>query len=88
MQSSGKNGGSQRKDLPVDLPLVAEGRQHVDRQMVRPDPVNESEAKLDDSAQALIGHQLKAVYSEIVEQPIPDEFLKLLDELERKERER
>lgn len=42
--------------------------------------------KLDDSAQQMIGQQLKAVYSEIVRQPIPDQFLKLLDELERKEK--
>ena len=88
MQSSGKNGDSQRKDLPADPPQVPEGGQHVDRQMNRSDPGTETEVKLDESAQALIGHHLKAVYSEIVEQPIPDQFLKLLDELERKERER
>jgi Anti-sigma factor NepR len=40
--------------------------------------------KLDDAAQQLIGQQLKAVYGEIVRQPIPDKFLQLLDELERK----
>jgi Anti-sigma factor NepR len=45
-------------------------------------------AKLDDSAQVLIGQHLKTVYGEIVEQPIPDQFLKLLEELERKEQER
>lgn len=43
-------------------------------------------ARLDDAAQALIGQHLKAVYSEIVQQPVPEEFLKLLEELERKER--
>jgi hypothetical protein len=41
---------------------------------------------LDESAQQMIGQQLKAVYDEIVQQPVPDQFLKLLDELERKER--
>lgn len=46
----------------------------------------ESEARLDEAAQALIGQHLKAVYSEIVQQPIPKEFLELLDELERKEK--
>ncbi len=41
---------------------------------------------LDEAAQQMIGQQLKAVYGEIVQQPVPDQFLKLLDELERKER--
>ena len=47
---------------------------------------DEPEVRLDEAAQALIGMHLKAVYSEIVQQPVPDEFLKLLDDLERKER--
>ena len=46
----------------------------------------EPEIRLDEAAQALIGQHLKAIYSEIVQQPVPDEFLKLLDDLERKER--
>ena len=40
---------------------------------------------LDEPTQALIGHRLKAVYAEIVEQPVPEQLLKLLEELERKE---
>lgn len=84
MQSSGKNGGNHRADLPTDPPQVPEGRQPMDR----PNAEIETEVKLDESAQALIGHHLQAVYREIVEQPIPDQFLKLLEDLERKERER
>ena len=42
--------------------------------------------KLDHTAQVLIGQHLKAIYGEIVQQPVPDRFLELLDELERKER--
>ena len=49
---------------------------------------SDPDIKLDESAQLLIGQHLKAVYSEIVRQPIPDQFLLLLDELERKERDR
>jgi Anti-sigma factor NepR len=41
--------------------------------------------KLDTSAQALIGQQLRAVYGEIVKEPIPDHLLKLLEDLERKD---
>lgn len=35
--------------------------------------------------QAHIGRQLRAVYDEVAQQPVPDRFLKLLDELERKQ---
>jgi Anti-sigma factor NepR len=44
--------------------------------------------KLENSAQALIGQKLKAVYGEIVRQPIPDRLLRLIEELERKEDDR
>ena len=40
---------------------------------------------LDEPTQALIGHCLKAVYAEIVEQPVPEQLLKLLEDLERQE---
>ena len=42
---------------------------------------------IDEPTQALIGHRLKAVYAEIVEQPVPERLLRLLEELERKEQE-
>jgi hypothetical protein len=35
--------------------------------------------------QTHIGRQLRAVYDEVAQQPIPDRFLKLLEELERKQ---
>ena len=83
MQSSGKNGGGGRPDLP----RVMEGTQQWGHPLDRPDPLNETDVKLDETAQALIGHHLKSLYSKIVKQPIPDQFLVLLDELERKEGE-
>lgn len=36
-------------------------------------------------AQDRIGHQLRAVYNEVLAEPVPDRFLQLLAELERKE---
>ena len=48
----------------------------------------DAQVKLDESAQAMIGQRLKAVYSAIVREPVPDQFLKLLEELERKEKDR
>lgn len=42
-------------------------------------------AALGPELQAHIGRQLRAVYDEVAQQPVPDRFLKLLDELERKQ---
>ena len=47
----------------------------------------EVQTELDPAAQALIGHHLRTLYGEIVREPVPDHFLKLLQDLERKERE-
>ncbi len=44
-------------------------------------------SELNSAAQALIGHQLRTLYGEIVREPVPDQLLKLLQDLERKERE-
>jgi hypothetical protein len=35
--------------------------------------------------QALIGHQLRAVYHEVLNEPVPDRFVRLLQELATKE---
>lgn len=43
--------------------------------------------QFDKAAQALIGQHLKAMYSEVVQERVPDHLLRLLDELERKERQ-
>ncbi len=45
----------------------------------------EGAAGLGPELQAHIGRQLRAVYDEVAQQPVPDRFLKLLDELERKQ---
>jgi hypothetical protein len=42
------------------------------------------EATLETDLQAHIGRQLRAVYDEVVNEPVPDRFLRLLEELERK----
>ncbi len=61
----------------------------ADRQPMRGhEATSESEIRLDEQAQELIGRQLKAVYGAIVQEPIPDRFLELLENLERKEQER
>ena len=43
------------------------------------------DVRLDPTAQALIGHHLKTMYEEVVNQDVPEHLLRLLEELERKE---
>lgn len=40
---------------------------------------------LENDLQRTIGHQLRAMYDDILHQPVPDQFLSLLRELERSE---
>ena len=51
-------------------------------------PVPAPGVTLEVDLQAQIGRQLRAVYEEVVNEAVPDRFLKLLEELERKETER
>jgi hypothetical protein len=46
------------------------------------------DAMLEAELQAQIGRQLRAVYDEVVNEAVPDRFLRLLEELERKQTER
>jgi hypothetical protein len=47
-------------------------------------PPPEPGATLEADLQAHIGRQLRAVYDEVVEEGVPERFLRLLEELERK----
>ena len=44
-------------------------------------------ATMEADLQAHIGRQLRAVYDEVVSEAVPDRFLKLLEDLERKQGE-
>lgn len=44
-----------------------------------------NDSELDTDVQAHIGRQLKAGYVDILNQPVPDRFLELLAELDRRE---
>ncbi|MEZ0171815.1 NepR family anti-sigma factor [Microvirga sp. TS319] len=44
-------------------------------------------AKLDSSSQKRIGDQLRAMYDELMQQPVPDRFKDLLDQLDKKREE-
>jgi hypothetical protein len=53
---------------------------------VYPEPAAEefgAEPTLDRAIQARIGEKLRAMYDELLEQPVPDRFASLLDRLQR-----
>lgn len=43
---------------------------------------------LDRSLQAQLGRQLRAIFSDVAEEPVPERFVKLLEALEAKEKQR
>lgn len=43
--------------------------------------------KLDSTSQKRIGDQLRAMYDELVQQPVPDRFKLLLEQLDKKDQE-
>lgn len=43
---------------------------------------------LDRSLQAQLGRQLRAIFSDVAEEPVPERFIKLLEALEAKEKQR
>ena len=43
---------------------------------------------LDRSLQAQLGRQLRSIFSDVASEPVPDRFVKLLEELEAKEKRR
>jgi hypothetical protein len=53
---------------------------------IAPLPVPHPGAGLEVDLQGHIGRQLRAVYEEVVREPVPDRFLKLLEELDRKKK--
>ena len=75
-----QSNGKRTKAGSPEGPVVSRAQKSVN------DPVGPDDmaVKLDASAQALIGQQLRAVYGEILSQPVPDHLLELLEELERK----
>lgn len=48
--------------------------------------LTDHEPRLDIAIQKHLGRKLQATYSDLVNQPVPDKFRQLLDELERQEK--
>jgi len=79
---------------PADLPpgpglravainrAIADGPKRAVRERVAQQP------RLDSDLQAVIGQQLRAVYHEILDEPVPDRFVRLLEQLATKAADR
>ena len=53
-----------------------------------PDEHHATHGMLDRSLQAQIGRQLRAIFADIAEEPVPERFIKLLEALEAREKRR
>jgi len=52
------------------------------------DLYNTPRGMLDRSLQAQLGRQLRAIFSDVAQEPVPDRFIKLLEDLEAREKRR
>jgi hypothetical protein len=81
----------QDRDVKISAGIDAMATTGSDNDKPKVDPRKRAEGenvldtRLQAQLQAHLGRNLKAVYDALVEEPVPDRFLKLLDELERKE---
>jgi Anti-sigma factor NepR len=93
-QMKGESGGGRRVRQPVGKRRPA-GCAEADLEMeARPDmqgaPRHDSQATgmIDRSLQAQLGRQLRAIFEGIEEEPVPERFVKLLEALEAREKQR
>lgn len=73
---------AERPDESV-APVTTAGAGPVAPKPAVVDAAGEADASLDPALLAHIGRELRGLYDEIVEQPVPDRFLRLLEELDR-----
>ena len=79
--------GSARSEVEAKQQSAPEHQSTMDSQR----PSDEHKAPrgmLDRSLQAQLGRQLRSIFSDIASEPVPERFIKLLEELEAKEKRR
>jgi hypothetical protein len=74
-----KSEGNEGKEM--DFSAMTDGSH------LKNEPAGTGAGRLDSRVRTHIGRKIKAVYDEVLEEPVPDRFLTLLDELAKKERE-
>jgi hypothetical protein len=79
--------------MSKNKPCVAQSKNDREREasMEPPRPsdlYNVPRGMLDRSLQAQLGRQLRAIFSDVALEPVPDRFIKLLEALEAREKRR
>jgi len=81
-----KTQSSQDEWKPDQMTATGQNEEKLNREPPQNDDADGSpEARLDANVQAHLGRKLKAAYKALVDEPVPNKFRKLLDELESKE---
>ena len=77
-----------------DMPHLAHSRSDAEQKAETMEPRRSSDlynaprGMLDRSLQAQLGRQLRAIFSDVAEEPVPERFVKLLEALEAREKRR
>ena len=82
-----------RQSMSKNKPYVAQSKNDREREasMEPPRPsdlYNAPRGMLDRSLQAQLGRQLRAIFSDVAQEPVPERFIKLLEALEAREKRR
>ena len=82
-----------RQSMSENKPYVAQNKNDGERDtsMEPPRPsdlYNAPRGMLDRSLQAQLGRQLRAIFSDVAQEPVPERFIKLLEALEAGEKRR
>jgi hypothetical protein len=85
--------GRSQQPISENKPYVANNKTDREREAsmdpTRPsDPYAAPRGMLDRSLQAQLGRQLRAIFSDVAQEPVPERFVKLLEALEAREKRR
>ena len=80
-----------RQAMSESKPLVAHNKNDREREATMEPPrpsdlYNAPQGMLDRSLQAQLGRQLRAIFSDVAQEPVPERFIKLLEALEAREK--
>ena len=92
--AAGVEGGQEqpkkpRQSMSESKPLVAHNKNDREATMEPPRPsdlYNAPRGMLDRSLQAQLGRQLRTIFSDVAQEPVPERFIKLLEALEGREK--
>ena len=80
------------KSMNENKPYLANSENDREREASmeppRPSDCKVPRGMLDRSLQAQLGRQLRAIFSDVAQEPVPDRFIKLLEALEAREKRR